>query len=103
MEMLAVAAPILSSVASMAKPPPMVGGGVASSGVQPYQPPQAFGQMGAMLNQILQQGAMPNQGIQQGAMPNQGMPQAAATGPMGPLIFDLRQYLPEWALPPGGY
>jgi hypothetical protein len=96
MEALAVAAPIISSVAtvaSMGKPPPAVGGGGASSGVGPYQPPQAFGPMGAMLNQI----------IQQGSMPNQGTSQAAATGP---LMFDLRQYLPEWAFRPptsGGY
>jgi len=96
MEALAVAgqvASIGSTIGGMAKPPPAVGGGGASSGVGPYQPPQAFGPMGAMLNQI----------IQQGALPNQGMPQAGATGP---LRFDIRQYLPEWALrppTPGGY
>lgn len=61
---------------------------VAPPGGQAYQPPQYFPPQGG-------------QSLLPPAQPTQGGPM---TGPMGPLIFDLRQYLPDWALPQGrGY
>jgi len=61
------------------------GGTLASASYQPYQLPNYFA------------------GIQQPTAPT--ISEAPMTGPYGPLIFDLRQYLPEWALPgvSGGY